>query len=289
MSASATPRGAARDRSRRLGANHVRGTMRQTSGTARQRITRVAVALAALGFQTSILGAQGTSAAQDRRPVVAVLDYINASMRTDADYKVLSKGISTVLAGRLGETDSVRIVTREKLQEIIAEQNLGTSGRVDPSQAVQVGKLLNAHHIVYGTYLVQPNGDTRITASAYSVETSEMEYSTQVRGKADNLQDLIDELGDKLATGMKLPAARARQVGSAGGAPKSSGSATRSTGNLNELVILSKAIDAEDRKAKDEAIPLYKMFLAKAPPSSYLAQRRLAEAKVREAGGGGDE
>ena len=137
-------------------------------------------------------------------------------MRTDADYKVLAKGISTVLAGRLGETDSIRIVTREKLQEIMAEQNLGTSGRVDPSQAVQVGKLLNAHHIIYGTYLVQPNGDTRITASAYSVETSEMEYSTQVRGSADKLQDLIDQLGDKLATGMKLPAARARQVGSAG-------------------------------------------------------------------------
>jgi hypothetical protein len=64
------------------------------------------------------------------------------------------------------------------------------------------------------------------------------------------------------------------------------GVTTRVTGNLSELVILSKAIDAEDRKAKDEAIPLYKMFLAKAPPSSYIAQRRVAEAKVREAGGG---
>ena len=141
---------------------------------------------------------------------MAVLDYINASMSTDADYKVLSKGIATVLAGRLGETESIRIVTREKLQEIIAEQTLGTSGRVDASQAVQVGKLLNAHHMIYGTYLVQPNGDTRITASAYSVETSEMEFSTQVRGSADKIQDLIDQLGDKLATGMKLPAARAK-------------------------------------------------------------------------------
>ena len=136
--------------------------MRQTRGPAHRRIA-LAVAFTALGVQASALGAQGASATQDRRPVVAVLDYINASMRTDADYKVLSKGISTVLAGRLGETDSIRIVTREKLQEIIAEQNLGTSGRVDPSQAVQVGKLLNAHHIIYGTYLVQPNGDTRIT------------------------------------------------------------------------------------------------------------------------------
>lgn len=257
--------------------------MQRTPGTARHRLTRVAAVLAALGFHTSALAAQAPGT-QDRRPVVAVLDYINASMRTDADYKVLSKGISTVLGARLGESDSIRIVTREKLQEIIAEQNLGTSGRVDPGQAVQVGKLLNAHHIIYGTYLVQPNGDTRITASAYSVETSEMEFSTQVRGSADKLQDLIDQLGDKLATGMKLPAARARQVGSAGGG----GNTSRATGNLSELVILSKAIDAEDRKAKDEAIPLYKMFLAKAPPSSYLAQRRLAEAKVREAGGGGE-
>jgi hypothetical protein len=233
-------------------------------------------ALAALGATASPASAQGTS--QDRRPVVAVLDYINASMRTDGDYKVLSKGIATVLAGRLGETDSIRIVTREKLNEIMNEQNLATSGRVDPSQAVQVGKLLNAHHIIYGTYLVQPNGDTRITASAYSVETSEMEFSTQVRGAADKLQDLIDQLGDKLATGMKLPAAHARQVGTTKPAT--------STGNLSELVILSKAIDAEDRKSKDEAVSLYKMFVAKSLPSSYVAQRRVAEARIN---GGSDE
>jgi hypothetical protein len=245
--------------------------MRQTASVAR-RLTLIS-AFAALGMPLAV-GAQGSlGASQDRRPVVAVLDYINASMRTDADYKVLSKGIATVLASRLGETESIRIVTREKLQEIIAEQALGKSGQVDASQAVQVGKLLNAHHMIYGTYLVQPNGDTRITASAYSVETSEMEFSTQVRGNADKMQDLIDQLGDKLATGMKLPAARARPAGSA------------STGGLSELVILSKAIDADDRKIPAEALPLYKLFLAKAPPTAYYAQRKMAEERIRNGGG----
>ena len=248
--------------------------MRHTERAPR-RLALIAAAVAALGATASPASAQGAS--QDRRPVVAVLDYINASMRTDGDYKVLSKGIATVLASRLGESDSVRIVTREKLNEILSEQNLATSGRVDPSQAVQVGKLLNAHHMIYGTYLVQPNGDTRITASAYSVETSEMEFSTQVRGAADKLQDLIDQLGDKLVAGMKLPAARGRQVGTTKPA--------NSTGNLSELVILSKAIDAEDRKAKDEAVSLYKMFVQKSLPSSYVAQRRVAEARIKENGG----
>ncbi len=129
-----------------------------------RRLACAATTFAVLGTSATRLVAQNAS--QDSRPVVAVLDYINASMRTDADYKALSKGIATVLAGRLGETDSIRIVTREKLNEIMSEQNLATSGRVDPGQAVQVGKLLNAHHIIYGTYVVQPNGDTRITASA---------------------------------------------------------------------------------------------------------------------------
>ena len=257
-----------------------------------RRLACAATTFAVLGTSASGLAAQGAS--QDNRPVVAVLDYINASMRTDADYKALAKGIATVLAGRLGETDSIRIVTREKLNEIMNEQNLATSGRVDPSQAVQVGKLLNAHHIIYGTYLVQPNGDTRITASAYSVETSEMEYSTQVRGNADKLQDLIDQLGDKVAHGMKLPAARPRQTGSTGSTGStvvsSAGeTAVKSTGSLSELVILSKAIDAEDRKSMSEAIPLYKMFLAKSLPTSYVAQRTIAEAKVREANGGTEE
>jgi len=257
-----------------------------------RRLAYAATTLAVFGTSASRLAAQGAS--QDTRPVVAVLDYINASMRTDADYKALAKGIATVLAGRLGETDSIRIVTREKLNEIMSEQNLATSGHVDPGQAVQVGKLLNAHHIIYGTYLVQPNGDTRITASAYSVETSEMEYSTQVRGNADKLQDLIDQLGDKVAHGMKLPAARSRQTGSTGTTGTTvvaSGgeTAVKSTGSLSELVILSKAIDAEDRKSMTEAIPLYKMFLAKSLPTSYVAQRSIAEAKIREHNGGTDE
>ncbi len=257
-----------------------------------RRLACAATTFAVLGTSATRLVAQNAS--QDSRPVVAVLDYINASMRTDADYKALSKGIATVLAGRLGETDSIRIVTREKLNEIMSEQNLATSGRVDPGQAVQVGKLLNAHHIIYGTYVVQPNGDTRITASAYSVETSEMEYSTQVRGNADKLQDLIDQLGDKVAHGMKLPAARPRQTGSTGSTGTtvmSAGgeTAVKSTGSLSELVILSKAIDAEDRKSMSEAIPLYKMFLAKSLPTSYIAQRTIAEAKVREATGGTDQ
>src|SRR5688500_1509781 len=116
--------------------------MRQMHRLARRRLTVVAAAFGTLGIQASALAAQGASAAQDRRPVVAVLDYINASMRTDADYKVLSKGIATVLAARLGETDSVRIVTREKLNEIIAEQNLGTSGRDRKSTR------LNSSHLV---------------------------------------------------------------------------------------------------------------------------------------------
>ena len=103
----------------------------------RRLLARAATTLAALGTSAPTLAAQGTS--QDSRPVVAVLDYINASMRTDADYKALSKGIATVLAGRFGETDSVRIVTREKLHEIMSEQNLGTSGRVDPGRRSRSG------------------------------------------------------------------------------------------------------------------------------------------------------
>ena len=65
--------------------------------------------------------------------------------------------------------------------------------------------------------------------------------------------------------------------------------AVKSTGSLSELVILYKAIDAEDRKSMSEAIPLYKMFLAKSLPTSYVAQRTIAESKVREANGGTEE
>jgi hypothetical protein len=238
-------------------------------------IRRAACAL--LAFTAAPLAAQ--TGGPDSRPVVAVLDYINASMRRDADYAALSKGIAVVLAGRLGENPTLRIVTREKLRDVLAEQDLGASGRVDPGQAVQVGKILGAHHIVYGTYLVQPNGDMRLTAQAYSVETTEQEYSASVRGSADKLQDLLDQLADKMIAGLRLPAAPIR-VGAPGGAAKPAAG----TGNLGDLVILSKAIAADDRKAPAEAVPLYKMFLSKAPSSSFAVQRRMAEERIAQSG-----
>lgn len=160
---------------------------------------------------------------------------------------------------------------------MLVEQNLVTSGRVDPNQAVHVGRILGAHHIIYGAYVVQPNGDTRVTAEAYNIETSEQEYAASVRGPADKMQDLLDQLADKLITGMQLPAAAVTRPAQRGDAANGA-----ATGKLSELVILSRAIDADDRKRPADAVPLYKLFLAKAPASSFAAERRLALAKVSQ-------
>ncbi len=68
---------------------------------------------------------------------------------------------SLVQAGRF------TVVERERMNAVIAEQNLQQSGRVDPATAVRLGKLLGAELVVFG--LVTQAADQKIDKFAYDI------------------------------------------------------------------------------------------------------------------------
>jgi hypothetical protein len=106
---------------------------------------------------TSAIRLAAQNASQDNRPVVAVLDYINASMRHRRGLQVASprgncdraRGAS----GRNGQHSAS--FTREKLKRDHERAEPGHEWVASTrARRVQVErKLLNAHHIIYGTYL----------------------------------------------------------------------------------------------------------------------------------------
>ncbi|MBI5091671.1 MAG: DUF4384 domain-containing protein [Candidatus Hydrogenedentes bacterium] len=80
--------------------------------------------------------------------------------------------LSERIATTLSEQKAARVLERELLDKIMAEQKLSASGLVDPATSVQVGKLLGAHGIVAGT-VTDLGENIEIHARLVKVETAE--------------------------------------------------------------------------------------------------------------------
>ena len=240
------------------------------------QVLSVAIAAAASG---PALQAQGKPAEQ--RPTVAVMpNFDNGSVINHADYDALGKGIADVLITELAANSAIRVIERDRIQQLIDEQNLSASGRVDKSTVVQIGKLLGVHHMIFGGFIIDPRGQMRLDARAVNVETSEIEHVESVTDKADNLLSVISALADKLNKGMKLPPMPGGSV-----RPALSPESTK-PGRWRDLILFARAEDAADKKNKPQALALYKEFLDKSPAAVLPSQRRRAEQKVREIASG---
>jgi TolB-like protein len=238
------------------------------------------VLCAALAAPT--LGAQSN----DRRPSVAVLPFENGALKNNAEYAPLSKGMAEMLITALAGNPGVRVVERASLQKLIDEQNLGSSDRVDKETAVRLGKLVGAHHMLTGSFLIDPKQRMRIVVRSVNTETSEIEYAESVMGKADDLLELVDQLGTKMNAGLKLPAMpiRLRPASTSGG--ETAVAAAPAKGGPNQfraMMMVSRALERQDKGDVQGAVALYKSAL-KEYPEFGRAKTLLASAE-RSAGG----
>ncbi len=101
-----------------------------------------------------------TIVAQAQKPAerkrIAVLDFDFASTSSTGYYYGWlgigpAKGVSDLLTNALVKDGTYIVVERSKIEQILKEQNLGASGRVDASTAAQIGKILGADAVIIGT------------------------------------------------------------------------------------------------------------------------------------------
>jgi TolB-like protein len=173
-------------------------------------VRRVAAgALAVFGTvgATTPLFAQGAASAEPKA-VVAVMQFDNSAMIQRDEFAAMTVGVQVMLADALATNGRVRVVEREKIQEILAEQNLATAGRIDPSTASKLGKILGAQYMLLGAIIVDPKMEMRLTVRAVNTETSEYVYTEGVAGKGDKIFKLVDDLAAKVNAGLKLPGKR---------------------------------------------------------------------------------
>jgi len=110
----------------------------------RKYVVGVALAL------TSLAGAGSAFAAGDQRPAVGVAEFKNESAagwwRGGVGWE-----LSGMLSNELSSSGDFRVVERNKLQNVLEEQNLAASGRIAPGTGAKIGKVTGAQYLVMGT------------------------------------------------------------------------------------------------------------------------------------------
>ncbi len=192
----------------------------------------------------------------DTRPTVAVLYFTNSALVDFDSYAPLSKGMAEMLINEISQNAGVRVVERDRLQPLLEEQNLQNSDRVDKATAVQLGRTLGARHMLMGSFVITKDQKLRIDVRAVNTETSAIEYTQTVNGRADQMLDLVMELGTKLNAGLKLPALKTAST---------TAPAAKNPNQFKALMAMSQALVAEDNNDKAAAAELYRTALTLAP------------------------
>jgi TolB-like protein len=120
------------------------------------------------------------AAAGDASPTIAVL-YFDYTGKT-AELEGLRKGMAQMLISDLSASDAIRVVERDRIEEVLAELKLGASGKVDARTAAKAGKLLGARYLVLGGYF-DLAGALRVDARIVEVETGKVVKSLGANAK----------------------------------------------------------------------------------------------------------
>jgi TolB-like protein len=230
--------------------------------------TRLVTTLAALGL--AVLAAPPARAQADARPTVAVLYFNNGSFGKDrADYDALGRGIADFMITDLAGNPTLRVVERQAIDQLIKEQDLGQTNRVDVETAVKLGKLLQARYMVLGGFVASPNGTVDLTARAVEVETSRIVHVDAVKGKTDAFMDVIRQLSDRMNKGMKLPDIPRRTASTTPTPSPTTGpqvaAALPQKVPFAAVMLYSKALKAVNEGKKDEGVSLFKKCVTDFP------------------------
>lgn len=108
-------------------------------------------------------------------PKVAVMDFDNQSQH--GGWRV-GRGAADILTTALVKQTNYEIFERERLNSIIKEQNLGSSGRIDPATAAKIGKVIGVQYIVTGA--VTEYGESKSGGGGGGVNVGKKGYAATV-------------------------------------------------------------------------------------------------------------
>lgn len=157
-------------------------------------------ALLALG-----LGSAPAVAQAPDLPTLAVLDLEDGgSLGPDAqNLSTLGKGLAAMLTTEMMRNPRVEMVERDRVRALIDEQKLAIGGMVDPQTAVQIGKLIGARYMLFGSY-ADVYSTLRVDVRVVEVETGRVRRAQEVTDKRENLFKSVQTLSSRLFKELEL-------------------------------------------------------------------------------------
>lgn len=201
-------------------------------------------------------------------PTLAVLDLRDGgSIGPDAqDLSNLGTGIAMMLTTEMMRNPRVDMVERDRIRELVAEQKLSLSGMVDESTAIEVGKLVGARYMLFGSY-TDVMSRLRIDVRVVNVETGRLEKAQEVTRPREELFSMVADLAGQIFDELELEPPERLPA--------------RSSVPATAVVHFSKAVAWEDRGEKQKAAEEYRKALELHPDYEQ------ARTRLRKLEGGG--
>jgi TolB-like protein len=129
----------------------------------------------------------------------------------DSSTAALGYGLADLLRVDLAKSSQLRIVDRLRLDAIMRELSLASSGRADSSTAPRVGRLVQARRIVYGALDAQANA-MGVSVGVADAATRQVQPALSERMQLDKVLDTEKQIALRLFDNMGVtltPAERA--------------------------------------------------------------------------------
>lgn len=111
----------------------------------------------------------------------------------------LGKGMAAMIIADLSVFKSLNIVEREKLQALLMELKLGTSGLVDEKSAPKVGKLLQAKFVASGSLTDLEKETLQIASILFDAGNNFPSGFQDVKGEVSKFYDLEKKIACRIA------------------------------------------------------------------------------------------
>lgn len=133
-----------------------------------KRMTWTLRACVVFGIMGGVVAGGGASYAQDDSPTVAVFDFKIGTTETarvevtedgttdsaEIEKKRKTSLLTNKLTTQLTKTDEISVVERKKMHQIMEESQLSNQELTDPQHATEVGKLLGAEYMIFGSITI---------------------------------------------------------------------------------------------------------------------------------------
>ncbi len=135
------------------------------------------------------------SGAAHAKDTISVLYFDNTAKVREYDW--LSKGIADMLISDIAGRGEVDVIERVNLKKVLDEQQLSLSGLVDDKKALEIGKLLSASKLIYGSFIVKGNV-VIINGKLTETQSGKISAAFAAQGTLDRVLVVKDDFSRKV-------------------------------------------------------------------------------------------